>query len=42
MQITSLDYNAFQGRIAIGRILEVILKENTDYIIFRKDGSQKK
>lgn len=42
MQITSLDYNAFQGRIAIGRIFRGELKENTDYIIFRKDGSQKK
>ncbi len=42
MQITSLDYNSFQGRIAIGRIFRGELKENTDYIIFRKDGSQKK
>lgn len=42
MQITSLDYNNFQGRIAIGRIFRGDLKENTDYIIFRKDGSQKK
>ncbi len=42
MQITSLDYNAFQGRIAIGRIFRGELRENTDYIIFRKDGSQKK
>jgi GTP-binding protein len=42
MQITSLDYNAFQGRIAIGRIFRGELKENTDCIIFKKDGSQKK
>jgi GTP-binding protein len=42
MQITSLDYNAFQGRIAIGRIFRGELRENTDYVIFRKDGSQKK
>jgi len=42
MQITSLDYNVFQGRIAIGRIFRGELKENTDCIIFKKDGSQKK
>lgn len=42
MQITSLDYNTFQGRLAIGRVFRGELKENTDYIIFRKDGSQKK
>jgi GTP-binding protein len=42
MQITSLDYNVFQGRIAIGRIFRGQLKENTDCIIFKKDGSQKK
>jgi GTP-binding protein len=42
MQITSLDYNAFQGRIAIGRIFRGDMKENTDCIIFRKDGTQKK
>ncbi len=42
MQITSLDYNQFQGRIAIGRVYRGDLQENTDYIIFRKDGTQKK
>jgi GTP-binding protein len=42
MQITSLDYNTFQGRIAIGRIFRGDVKENTDVITFRKDGSQKK
>ena len=42
MQITSLDYNVFQGRIAIGRIFRGEIKENTDCIIFKKDGSQKK
>lgn len=42
MQITSLDFNAFQGRIAIGRVYRGDFKENTDYIIFRKDGSQNK
>lgn len=42
MQITSLDYNAFQGRIAIGRIYRGDIVENTDYIIFKKNGTQKK
>jgi GTP-binding protein len=42
MQITSLDFNAFQGRLAIGRVFRGDLKENTDVIIFRKDGTQKK
>lgn len=42
MQITSLDYNAFQGRIAIGRIYRGDLKENMDYLLFKKDGTQKK
>jgi len=42
MQITSLDYNAFQGRIAIGRIFRGDVKENKDCIIFKKDGTQKK
>ncbi len=42
MQITSLDFNAFQGRIAIGRVYRGEFHENKDYIIFRKDGTQKK
>jgi GTP-binding protein len=42
MQITSLDYNVFQGRIAIGRVFRGEVKENTDYIIFKKDGTKKK
>lgn len=42
MQITSLDYNVFQGRIAIGRIYRGELKENQDYMLFKKDGTQKK
>jgi GTP-binding protein len=42
MQITSLDFNRFQGRIAIGRIFRGDMIENIDYYIFRKDGSKKK
>ncbi len=42
MQITSLDYTAFQGRIAIGRIYRGDLEAGKDYMILKKDGSQKK
>jgi GTP-binding protein len=42
MGITSLDYNAFQGRLAIGRVVRGDLEENKDYIICKKDGVQKK
>jgi len=42
MQITSLDYTAFQGRIAIGRIYRGDLQAGKDYMIMKKDGSQKK
>ncbi len=42
MQITSLDYTAFQGRIAIGRIYRGDLETGKDYMIIKKDGSHKK
>lgn len=42
MQITSLDYSKFVGRIAIGRIFRGDLEENKDYIICKKGGVQKK
>ena len=42
MGITSLDYNVFQGRLAIGRVVRGDIKENTDYFICKKDGSIKK
>lgn len=42
MQITSLDYSKYQGRIAIGRIYRGDLVENTDYMICKKDGTFKK
>jgi GTP-binding protein len=42
MGITSLDYNVFQGRIAIGRVFRGDLDENKDYLLCRKDGSMKK
>jgi GTP-binding protein len=42
MGITSLDFNAFQGRIAIGRVYRGDLEENKDYYICKKDGVMKK
>ena len=42
MQITSLDYSKFVGRIAIGRIFRGDLHENKDYILCKADGSNKK
>lgn len=42
MGITSLDYNVFQGRIAVGRIFRGDLLENKDYFVCKKDGSMKK
>jgi GTP-binding protein len=42
MQITSLDYTSFQGRIAIGRVFRGDIKVNTDVALCRKDGSAKK
>ncbi len=42
MQITSLDYSKFVGRIAVGRIFRGDLEEGKDYILCKKDGVQKK
>jgi GTP-binding protein len=42
MQITSLDYTNFQGRIAIGRVYRGDLAEGQDYMLIKKDGSHKK
>ena len=33
MQITSLDFSSFTGRIAIGRIYRGDLEENKDYML---------
>lgn len=40
MQITSLDFSSFTGRIAIGRIFRGDLEEAKDYMLCKKDGSQ--
>jgi len=42
MQITSLDYSSFTGRIAIGRVFRGDLEENKDYMLCKADGTTKK
>lgn len=42
MQITSLDFSAFVGRIAIGRVFRGDLEEGKEYILCKRDGSKKK
>ncbi len=42
MQITSLDYSSFTGRIAIGRIVQGDIKEGANLGISKRDGSLKK
>ncbi len=41
MQITSLDYSDFLGRIAIGRVYRGELIANQDYVLCKRDGRQK-
>jgi GTP-binding protein len=42
MQITSLDYSSFVGRIAIGRVFRGTFQENKDMALCKADGSVKK
>lgn len=42
MQITTLDFSSFVGRIAIGRIYRGILEENKDYMLCKRNGEFKK
>lgn len=42
MQVTSLDYSKFQGRIAIGRIYRGEIKEGDYYLLCKADGKQQK
>ena len=42
MQITSLDYSKFVGKIAVGRIYRGDLFEGKDYILCKADGVKKK
>jgi GTP-binding protein len=42
LQITSLDYSSFLGRIAIGKITRGVIKENQFISLIQADGSIKK
>ncbi|MDY7395093.1 translational GTPase TypA [Aureibaculum sp. 2210JD6-5] len=42
MQITSLDFSAFTGRIAIGRVFRGELEEAKDYMLCKANGVTKK
>ena len=42
MQITSLDYSSFVGRIAIGRVARGVLKEGMQIALCKADGSIKR
>jgi GTP-binding protein len=42
MQITSLDYSSFLGRIAVGKVARGIIKENQPIVLLQADGSIKK
>jgi GTP-binding protein len=42
MQITSMDYSNFVGRIAIGRVYRGDLYEGTDYLLCKKGNVRKK
>ena len=42
MQITSLDYSNFVGRIAIGRVFRGKIEEGKDYLLFQLNGLPKK
>jgi GTP-binding protein len=42
MQITSLDYSSFLGRIAVGKVARGVLKENQQIALMQTDGSIKK
>ena len=42
MQITSLDYSKFVGRIAIGRIFRGDLEQGKDYTLCKSNGERKK
>ena len=42
VQITSLDYSSYTGRIAIGRVTRGMLKENMPVSLIKRDGSVQK
>ncbi|HLG04026.1 MAG TPA: translational GTPase TypA [Bacteroidia bacterium] len=42
MQITSLDYSSFVGRIAVGRVYRGVIKENMPVSLVKRDGKIQK
>jgi GTP-binding protein len=42
MQITSLDYSSFLGRIAVGKVSRGSIKENQQVVLMQADGAVKK
>jgi GTP-binding protein len=42
MQITSLDYSSFLGRIAVGKVSRGVIKENQTVTLMQTDGTQRK
>ena len=42
MQITSLDYSSFLGRIAVGKVARGSIKENQQIALLQADGTNKK
>lgn len=42
MQITSLDYSSFLGRIAVGKVSRGVLKEGQAVVLMQADGNVKK
>lgn len=42
MQITSLDFSSFKGRIAIGKVYRGNIEAGKDYFLMKRDGVQKK
>ncbi len=42
MQITSLDFSSYTGRIAIGRVFRGDIFEGKEYMLCKKDGTTKK
>src|ERR1043165_619057 len=42
LQITSLDYSSFLGRIAIGKVSRGVIRENQQVVLMQADGSVRK
>ncbi len=42
MQITSLDYSSFLGRIAVGKVSRGVLKEGQNVVLMQADGTVRK